>query len=215
MTRFSIISGFAALMLAAVPAMAQEVGGVQIAPDVMNIPDAQQQALNLAFSLLQRAQMAQQLQQPHGTLLAPGFPAGTSAADPNAVNPAAGRSSVNQQAVARMLGDPGYLAGFAGGQPLAASRVKPPPAASFAVPSQTLVVNAVDSPVSIGDGNIVHQQVANSTAVGSGVSAKAVAGQGGGHGGGGGSASQRASSAAVSDGGIAQSSASNSNVVQR
>ena len=228
MVRLSALSGLAALMLAVAPAWAQETGGIQLAPAVLNTPDAQQQAVNLALSLLQQMQVMQQLQQSHGMVAAPASaaaasPRATAPFGPNAVNPAAGRSSVNQQAVANMLGDPGYLAGFSGGRPLAASRLRPPPATGQAAAPQ-LVVNAVDSPVSIGNGNIVHQQVANSTAIGRGATASSgavdsggVAARGHRRGAAGhsGSVSQDASSLAVSQGGVADATASNSNIVQR
>ena len=59
MVRLSALSGLAALMLAVAPACAQETGGIQLAPAVLNTPDAQQQAVNLALSLLQQMQVMQ------------------------------------------------------------------------------------------------------------------------------------------------------------
>lgn len=224
MVRLSALSGLAALMLAVAPACAQETGGIQLAPAVLNTRDAQQQAVNLALSLLQQVQVMQQLQQPHGGVAAPASaavatPGATAPSGPNAVSPAARFSSMNQQAIAKVLGDPGYLAGFSGGQPLAVSRVRPPATGQAAAPP--LVVNAVDSPISIGSGNIVHQQVVNSTAIGPGATASSgaaasgsVAARGQGRGAVG-SVSQGASSVAVSQGGVADATASDSNIIQR
>jgi hypothetical protein len=79
---------------------------------------------------------------------------------------------VNQQAVARFRGDAGFLAGFSRGQPLAASRVPPPPPVELPPP---LIVNAFDSPVTIGNNNVVRQQVSNSIAIGTNASASTVA----------------------------------------
>src|SRR5689334_6547457 len=123
MNRLSVLSGVASLILLATPALAQEVGGVHLTPEVLNTPDAQQQAMNLALGLLQRAQIAQQLQQ--GRLgQFQGVPV-QAPANPNAVNPSADRSAINQEAIARVRGDAGFLAGFSGGQPFALSRAKP------------------------------------------------------------------------------------------
>lgn len=216
MARLSLLSGFAALMLTAAPAFAQEVGGIQLTPQVLNTADAQQQAMNLALSLLQRAQLAQQLQMSHGMALAQQGFQPSPPTSPNAVNPSAGRSAINQQTIANLRGDPGFLAGFSGGQPLAASRLKPLlPPPTFIDQSHTFVVNAVESPVSIGNGNIVHQQVVNTTAISRGGPVIAGASANQGNPSGGASVSQHAMSSALSYSGTAQSTASNSSTVQR
>jgi hypothetical protein len=216
-----LLSGVAGLLLMATPVLAQEVGGVALSPDVLKIPDAQQQAMNLAYTLLQRAQIAQQLQQGRlGLGLAQGSQT-QAPTNPNAVNPSAGRSATDQQAIAQAL----------------ANRARPTPVPAYAPSfveqsntlvvnqsntlaidrSHSLVVNAADSPVVIGNGNIVRQQVANSTAISHGTPAIASATLHQGKGGKGGTTtvSQDATSTAASSGGTATSSASNSSVVQR
>jgi hypothetical protein len=135
---------------------------------------------------------------------------------------------VNQQALARIpnRGDAGFLAGFSGGQARAASRAKPPTGdtvqPTFVDNSKMLVVNAFGSPVSVGNGNIVQQQVANSTAIsvgGNPATATAAAdnmskrGDRGNSGGTG--ASQSATSSATSLGGAAGSTAANGYVTNR
>src|SRR6185312_14863099 len=73
-----------------------------------------------------------------------------------------------------------------------------------APPQPTTVINAVDSPVVIGNGNIVKQQVAKSTTIDGGPAhGQANAG----------SATQSASSSATSIGGNASATAINSNTV--
>jgi hypothetical protein len=220
MARISVLSSFTALMLVAAPAFAQEVGGIQLRPEVLNLPDAQQQALNLALSLLQRGQIAQQLLQGRNTASSQGSPV-PAPTNPNAVNPSANLPAVNQQTIASMRGDPGYLAGFSFGQPLAPSRARPvvvpsyvDQSSTYVDQSRTFVLKALNSPVSIGNGNIVNQQVANSTAINPGGAAIAgsVVNQGNG-GSGGASLAQKAVSSAISHGGVARSTASNNSVV--
>jgi hypothetical protein len=163
----------AALALSTVPAAAQQTGGEALAPEVLSTPGAAELIRERAFTRLQVFQAVQALR--------PGAAAVTTAVNPNAGNPALDRSAVNQQALARVpsRGDAGFLAGFSGGQPLASSRVRPPPAEivapTFIDKSKTLVVNAFGSPVSIGNGNVVQQQVANSTAISVGGPASATA----------------------------------------
>jgi hypothetical protein len=79
---------------------------------------------------------------------------------------AADRRTQHQQMIARIRGDAGYLAGFSGGQPLAASRIKPPsdPGGGYFVDeAQPLVINNYDGPlaIAVGDGNVIQQQVAH------------------------------------------------------
>ena len=164
------------LMFATIPAAAQQSGGETLSPEVLNTPGAAEIIRERAFT---RLQVFETLQAIRGA----GLQGATTSVptDPNAVNPAADRSAVNQQAVARIpqRGDPGFLAGFSGGLALAPSRARPP-AAEIVAPtfidrSKTLVVNAFGSPVSIGNGNVVQQQVANSTAISVGAPASATA----------------------------------------
>jgi hypothetical protein len=190
------------LTLATIPAAAQQSGGETLSPEVLNTPGAAEIIRERAFTRLQVFQSLQAIRSAglQGTATA------AVPTDPNAANPAADRSAVNQQAVARIpsRGDAGFLAGFSGGAALAPSRVRPPPAEivapTFVDRSKTLVVNAFGSPVSIGNGNIVQQQVANSTAisVGAPASATAVTDNAAGRGGPGAGRSQSATSTAKS-----------------
>jgi hypothetical protein len=163
-----------ALTLATTPAAAQQSGGEALAPEVLSTPGAAEIVRERVFN---RLQVFQTLQAIRGAGLQGAAAAVTT--DPNAANPALDRSAVNQQAVARVpqRGDAGFLAGFSGGAPLAPSRIRPPPAEPaapiFVDRSKTLVVNAFGSPVSIGNGNVVEQQVVNSTAIGIGAPATA------------------------------------------
>jgi hypothetical protein len=168
----------AALVFAAVPAAAQQAGGEALDPEVLSTPGAAELIRERAFARLQSFQ-AIRGNGISGFGIAGGSPA--AAANPNAANPALDRSAINQQALARIpsRGDAGFLAGFSGGQALAPSRIRPPVgnvvAPTFIDESKTVVVNAFGSPVSIGKGNIVQQQVANSTAISVGGPASATA----------------------------------------
>jgi hypothetical protein len=158
--------------LTPVPAAAQQSGGEALAPEVLSTPGAAEMIRERALVRLQLIQQVQQLRAP---VIAP-------ASDPNGVNPSLDRSSLNQQTLARVpsRGDAGFLAGFAGGQPLAASRARPVTVAPTLIDqSHTLVLTAVGSPVSIGNGNLVQQQVANSTALGGGVATASTVSSGG------------------------------------
>jgi hypothetical protein len=83
--------------------------------------------------------------------------------DVRAANPARSHQATDQQAIARIRGDAGYLAGFQFGQPLAASRQPPPPDVA-PVPDITFIndpfiVNNDNSVVtlSVGDNNTSQQ----------------------------------------------------------
>lgn len=186
-----------ALALASVPAAAQQSGGETLAPEVLNTPGAAEIVVERAVA---RLQLFQSLQAIRGG----GLQSGTAVASPSAANAGPDRSAVNQQAVANVptRGDAGFLAGFSGGRALASSRASPR-FAETARPtiidqSKRLVINAVGSPISIGNGNIVQQQVANSTAIGAGASANASARNGVDHSPSGGTAhKQSATSSAV------------------
>jgi hypothetical protein len=171
MPRPVLIPSLIALALMAGPVAAQEMGGVKLTPEVLAIDDNQAQALSQTLSLVQRAAAASAAAQGQ-------FGGGASSSRPATANTAATNSpngsasdlqSVNQQSIARLRGDAGFLAGFAMNQPLAASRATPVTTApDIAAP----VVNETFSgPVSIvkGNGNVVQQQVSGS---GSGATAQ-------------------------------------------
>ncbi|PWC90919.1 hypothetical protein TSH100_02610 [Azospirillum sp. TSH100] len=83
-------------------------------------------------------------------------------------NPSVRRSTMNQQAITRIRGDAGYLAGFNKGQPLAASRQPPvqPADPSFTIIDAPFIVNNFNSALNFafGDGNISQQQLGDGTA---------------------------------------------------
>jgi hypothetical protein len=179
-----LLSGLAVFALSMTPALAQESGGVRLSAEALNTENAQGRVLEHVVGQIQRIQLLRAA----GTT---GAAAAPGAAGANAADPAADRQSVNQQAVARFRGDAGFLAGFSRGQPLAASRVPPPPPIELPPP---LIVNAFESPVTIGSNNVVHQQVSNSIAIGTNASASTVA-QDGPH-----SRGKKSASSAPSDG---------------
>ncbi|HYD32449.1 MAG TPA: hypothetical protein VEB64_16525 [Azospirillaceae bacterium] len=100
------------------------------------------------------------------------------------VNPARGRQAVHQERISALRGDPGYLAGFVRGEPVAPSRQPPPPSfapfppiivppvivnnlngqVTVAAPPDTfddLQINTLGGMVgvAIGEGNTVVQQI--------------------------------------------------------
>lgn len=87
--------------------------------------------------------------------LAVGAPLRQTPADVKSANPARARSATHQAAITKIRGDAGFLAGFAQGQPLAASRQPPlqfPEPAFFTFIEAPLTVNTFGSPVSIDAG---------------------------------------------------------------
>jgi hypothetical protein len=77
-------------------------------------------------------------------------------------NPARARQAADQAAVAQVRGDPGFLAGFFRGQPIAPSRRPPPPriVPNFTFVNAPFIVNTFSSDVDIqiGDGSVTRQE---------------------------------------------------------
>jgi hypothetical protein len=210
MMRVVLLSGLAALILNGATATAQEAGGVRLTPEILNTENVQGRVVDHVFGRLQQVQQLRAL----SALAGP-----TTGA--KAEHPSVDRQAVSQEMIGRNRGDAGFLAGFARGKALAASRTPQPQVADT---PQSLIVNAYDSPVSIGNNNIVQQQVTSSTAIGGTATAVAPANgavdqQGRGQGksqAGGAFTTQSAVSNAVSvDGGVAHSVAVNNNVVSQ
>jgi hypothetical protein len=92
----------------------------------------------------------------------------------------ADRQAGHQAMIARLRGDPGYLGGFAFGQPLAPSRMLPLAAPPFGlvgpglvgpgglVLQQPVVIDNFGGPIAVanGDGNVIQQATAGSGTVG-------------------------------------------------
>lgn len=76
----------------------------------------------------------------------------------SAVNPARARKGVHLERIARLRGDPGYLAGFIQGQPLAPSRQPPPPPLPpfVTIVQAPFIFNTIQSVmnVDLGDGTV-------------------------------------------------------------
>ncbi|WP_434621957.1 hypothetical protein [Azospirillum sp. B2RO_4] len=149
-TRTALLPAVAALLLTAGTAAAQVTGGIAFPPGP--IPGA---AMAQAFS-----------QAPRLPVSVNPTPRG---APPGAMvtNPSVRRSSVNQQAITRIRGDAGYLAGFNKGQPLAASRQPPlQPDPGFTIIDAPFIVNNFNSALNFafGDGNVSQQQLGDGSA---------------------------------------------------
>ena len=136
------LSAFVLLALLRLPAAAQEAGGIVIDPEVLNSANVP-------------------------VLTPPGFPfthvtPGISPAGPPNVGSAASRQATNQQLVSQIRGDGGFLEGFIGGQPLAASRAPATNEVPVVIDNTPFVFNSAGGPVSVdfGTGNVVQQQVA-------------------------------------------------------
>lgn len=148
--RTALLSTVTALLLTAGTAEAQVTGGIAFPPGP--IPGA---AMAQAFS-----------QAPRLPVSVNPTPRG---APPGAMvtNPSVRRSSVNQQAITRIRGDAGYLAGFNKGQPLAASRQPPvQPDPGFTIIDAPFIVNNFNSALNFafGDGNVSQQQLGDGSA---------------------------------------------------
>lgn len=148
--RTALLPTVAALLLTAGTAAAQVTGGIAFPPGP--IPGA---AMAQAFS-----------QAPRLPVSVNPTPRG---APPGAMvtNPSVRRSSVNQQAITRIRGDAGYLAGFNKGQPLAASRQPPvQPDPGFTIIDAPFIVNNFNSALNFafGDGNVSQQQLGDGSA---------------------------------------------------
>ena len=145
-------------------------------------------SLLLGLVLAAAAAGSSAAQEAGGVLIAPGATAGLSglARLPDPVFPGlaaqnleagmapADRQAGHQAMIARLRGDPGYLAGFAFGQPLAPSRVLPVAAPPFGlggpglvgpgglVLQQPVVIDNFGGPIAVanGDGNVIQQATA-------------------------------------------------------
>ncbi len=129
-------------LLAALPAAAQEAGGLSLSPEALAVGGPRGLARPLPFT----------------------FP-GITAGDLQAGSTPDQRRARSRDMISRLRGDGGFLDGFSFGQPLAASRQPPPPPAEPFVPviidQRTRIVNNLfEGPVAItqGDNNIVQQQ---------------------------------------------------------
>ena len=194
-----LFSGLAAIALSTAAASAQEAGGITLSQEVLNTPNAQEQVLNHVFG---RMQQIQQLRQITAAAAAPGT-AGSAAAVTGSGTPDA--TTARQQAL-------GAAQQFAARR-LAQQQLQAQQAALNAPPQPVTVVNAYESPVTIGNNNIVRQQVANSTTIGGGTAQSSIGGNRANAQANSGSATQSASSNATSIGGNASATAINSNVV--
>ncbi|HYH38058.1 MAG TPA: hypothetical protein VD860_07545 [Azospirillum sp.] len=134
----------AALLLTAGSAAAQDMGGIGFAPGGPS-------AANLAQAFSQPARLPvfanpQKRGAPPGAMV---------------TNPAVSRKAVNQQAITKIRGDAGFLAGFDKGQALAVSRQPPPPqfVPNFTFIDAPFIVNNVNSALNFtfGDGNVSEQ----------------------------------------------------------
>ena len=128
------------LIATALPAAAQDSGGLGLSPEALAAGGPRGLARPLRFT----------------------FPS-IGAADLQATPTPAERSQRHRELVARTRGDGGFLDGFALGQPRAASRQLPPPEPVLApvfIDQRTRIVNRFEAPVAmtIGDNNVVQQQ---------------------------------------------------------
>jgi hypothetical protein len=163
MPRLAILASFAALALGATAASAQESGGVTLTPEVLATENAQGRVLD---HVLARAQQFQQLRLLNLS--------GGAAASSNLANPAFTPPNGDPQAIG---------AGQADALALAATLRRRAARTSdlgfqqqIINNAQSLTVNASNSPVTIGDNNVVKQQVTSSTAITTNGNATASAG---------------------------------------
>jgi hypothetical protein len=134
-----------ALAALSVPAMAQDSGGVRLAPGLNGGPVGLARPLPYTRPPFVTAHELQN---------------GMTAAD---------HQAADQNAIAQVRGDPGFLSGFAFGTPLAASR-QPLPASYDGGGHRrrrgqgshtTIINNGGPLAVTVGDGNVIQQQSAN------------------------------------------------------
>ena len=189
MVRNALLSGLAVLALSVANASAQEAGGIQLSPGVMNTPNAQEQVVS---HVLSRLQQLQQLRLIGGT---PGAPSGANAAQGTSDGSTPGASTGSQQAisVAQQL----RLQHAQMAQTVQPVPVAPP----------VTVVNAYGSPVTIGNNNAVRNQVVSSTVIGGGTATASANGSQSNSA----ATTQGATANATSYGGNAQAVAINSN----
>ena len=133
------------LLATALPAAAQESGGLSITPQALAVGGPRGLARPLPFT----------------------FPS-ISASDLQVTPTPAERRQRHQDMIARLRGDGGFLDGFSFGQPRAASRQRPVPAPEpdfvpVIIDQRTKVVNRFEAPVAItnGNNNVVQQQGAS------------------------------------------------------
>jgi hypothetical protein len=136
-----------AVMALSVPAMAQDSGGVPLAPGVHGGPKGLARLLPFVPQPFQTAQSVQN---------------GMTAAD---------HQAADQNAITQLRGDPGFLSGFLQGQPLAASRQPVqtfPDAGGYGYrrhhhgngQGPIIINNEGPLAVTVGNGNVVQQQSA-------------------------------------------------------
>jgi hypothetical protein len=137
-----------ALMALSVPAMAQDSGGVRLAPGAKGGPIGLAKPLPFTQTFVTAHDMQN----------------GMTAAD---------HQAQNQNMISRLRGDPGFLAGFSMGTPLAASRQVPVATDDGSFQdfggsqrhrhgSRPIVINNQGPlAVTVGNGNVVQQQSAN------------------------------------------------------
>lgn len=130
------------LLAAALPAAAQDSGGLGLSPEALAVggPRGLARPMRVTF---------------------PGF----TAADLQVTPTPAERRQRHQDLIARVRGDGGFLDGFTRGQPNAVSRQRPLPApepvfAPIFLDQRTKVVNRFEAPVAVtlGNNNVVQQQ---------------------------------------------------------
>jgi hypothetical protein len=132
---------FAMLLTASLPAVAQDTGGVSLAPGLKGGPVGLARPLPYTRPPLVTAHELQ---------------GGLTPAD---------HQAINQNSITGMRGDPGFLSGFALGTPLAASRQPVPDSAEYRrrhshAPRQVIINNQGPLAVTVGNGNVVQQQSA-------------------------------------------------------
>jgi hypothetical protein len=146
MLRSVMFSGLAALSLAA-PALAQESGGLGLDPHIGDGPHGLARPLQFTRTPLLTAHDVQN---------------GMTASD---------HQAQDQAMITRLRGDPGFLAGFSSGTPLAASRQPPLPydagywyRHSHGHGQGPIVINNQGPlALTVGNGNVVQQQSATGT----------------------------------------------------
>jgi hypothetical protein len=191
--RSILLSAVAVLALSTVAVAQSEPGGIKLSPEVMNAPDSQEKALSHVVGRLQQSQQLKALNSPS---VGPNSGAANSTPDV---------STSRQQAIDKAQS---FAARRAQQQQLQMEQQ-----ALSAPPQSTTVINAIDSPVVVGSGNTVTQQVAKSTTIGGGSASSSIDGNKAKGQANATSASQSASTNATSIGGNATATAINSNVV--
>jgi hypothetical protein len=149
MTFRPMLPMFACLLLGTVPALAQESGGLRLAPGVNGGPVGLARPLPFTRPPLLSAHDVQ-----------------------NGMTPA-DHQAQNQAMITRLRGDPGFLSGFSFGTPLALSRQPPPPTfpddGGYGYRRHhhgqgggpVIINNQGPLAVTVGNGNVVQQQSAN------------------------------------------------------